>query len=258
MNIYSVFLVLALLLPGCTEKKDASLALIDVKNQQWTTFEGKIPSPDGDIMEVELSLLEASPGVPSFYRLNSVLINNRHAWVAASEGQYEVTALGNNEFGITLLEVATGHPISTGAYFKRNIDRMRKVPSVRPPLNKTDFYFTTTGDGILVNSDDHFIRISNDERFSIHKRSDLFTVEGYVTVNPDCKMEFFERNTLEDWQVAQLGAYGTIEERYNYLASEPWEGIYIRALAYSIPDTTDASGRASSLVVKKLIAMGRR
>ncbi|MGC3944620.1 MAG: hypothetical protein QM762_08885 [Chryseolinea sp.] len=256
MKNYSALVMLALASMGCAEKHETSLALLDSKNQQWTTFEGKMLSPDGDVMEVELSLQEASPGVPSSYRLKSMMITNTHSWVDGSEGKYEVTPLGHSQFGITLLEATTAHHIQTGAFFKRNIDRMRKVPSAPPPLNTTDFYFITKGDGLLASTNDDFNRISGDERYTLHQRSELFTVEGYVTIDPDCTMEFFERNTYENWNVAQLGLYTAIEEKYVGLSTEPWEGIYVRALAYSVTDSMDTTGLRSNLVVKKLIAMG--
>ena len=69
-------------------------------------------------------------------------------------------------------------------------------------------------------------------------------------------LEFFERNTFEDWHVAQLGLYEDVRKNYTGLAKEPWEGIYVRALAYSVSDTTDSPEHQGNLVVKRLIAMG--
>ncbi|MEJ1237252.1 hypothetical protein WBG78_03925 [Chryseolinea sp. T2] len=259
MKNYHALTILLLLSISCSEKREASsLVLLETKDQPWTTFEGNMRSPEGEIMEVELSLQEASPGVNSHYRLKSMIVTDKYAWNTGSEGEYEVTPLGDNLFGITLLEAKTGRRISSNAFFKRNIDRMRNVPSVAPPMSTEDFYFITKGDGRLTLADDDFYRIAADDQFTLHKRSDLFTVEGYVTVEPDCKMEFFERNTFEKWHVSKLGLYNAIEENYVGLASEPWEGIYIRALAYSVPDSTDESGESHNLVMKKVIAMQKK
>ena len=74
----------------------------------------------------------------------------------------------------------------------------------------------------------------------------------YVTSS----LEFFERNTFEDWRVAHLGVYEDVRKNYTGLAKEPWEGIYVRALAYSVSDTASTPERRGNLVVKRLIAMG--
>jgi hypothetical protein len=152
--------------------------------------------------------------------------------------------------------VKTGQPFSGDAFFKRNIPRLRKVPAKPYDYHSTDFYFVTNGDGRLSLTDEDYNRISEDDRYTVFKRSPLFTVEGYITLEPDSSLEFFERNTFEDWHVSPLGEYEALRENYVKLAREPWEGIYVRALAYSVSDTTDNPGQHANLVVKALVAMG--
>jgi len=249
-------LPILLLTFGCAQKQETSLPLIDPPGQQWATFEGNIIAEDGDTIEVELALKESSPGITSAYRLNGIVVTQHYTSGWQSGGQYEVVALDSGHFGIHILGSKSGHVASSGAFFTRNIDRMRKVPSKPNDYALSDFYFVTSGDGQLAQSDEDFNLPENGEFQVIHKRSRLFTIEGYVTVEPDSSMKFFERNTFENWQVAHLGMYEAVKEQYKNLAREPWEGIYVRALAYSVSDSTDEVSQRGALVVKKLIVMG--
>lgn len=241
---------------SCANRASESLPLADSPGQQWTIFEGKIISDEGENIEVELSLRESSPGLPSQYLINGLVVTDTYTGGWQSGGQYEVERLEDNLFGITLLGVKTGHPVSSDRFFTRNIDRMRNLPLKSNNYTSADFYFITNGDGQLTLTDGNFKPVANDNRYTIVRRSNLFTVEGYVTVEPDSSLEFFERNTFEKWHVADLGMYDLVKDTYADLAKEPWEGIYIRALAYSVADTADDSGMRNNLVMKKLITMG--
>jgi hypothetical protein len=256
MKTYCAFAIVLFLSSACVEKENISLPLLEASNQEWATFEGKIFSDQGEIMEVELSLKESSPGVPSRYRFNGIVATEEYTSGGQCEGEYEVTSLGNGLFGIRLLQVKTGRPFSNDAFLKRNIPRLRKVPAKPYDYRSSDLYFVTKGDGRLALANEDFNRLSKDDRYTVFKRSPLFTVEGYVTIEPDSSLEFFERNTFEDWHVSRLGIYDSLRQNYVKLASEPWEGIYVRALAYSVSDTADTSGQRANLVVKTLIAMG--
>jgi hypothetical protein len=250
------FLVTLFVALGCSTRHDATLPLIDPPGQQWATFEGSIVSDEQEVIEVELRLRESSTGLPSDYRLNGIVVTDNYTSGWTSAGLYEAVPLDSGRFGIHIMGLKSGHEASSDAFFTRNIDRMRNVPSKPNNYLSADFYFTTTGDGRLTQSDDHFHVAINGTRSTIYKRSNLFTIEGYVTVEPDSAMKFFERNTFENWQVAHLGVYGVLKEKYKHLASEPWEGIYVRALAYSVTDSTNEASQHGALVVKKLIAMG--
>lgn len=51
--------------------------------------------------------------------------------------------------------------------------------------------------------------------------------------------------------------FDSVKEKYSYLAREPWEGIYVRALAYSVTDTASSEDQNNRhLVLKSLIAFG--
>lgn len=256
MKMLCVFTAIFFLAFGCAEKKSASLPLLEGSDQHWATFEGKIISDQGEIIEVELSLRESSPGLASRYQFNGIVVTDQYTSGGTNEGEYTVTPLENGLFGIRLLDVQTGRPFSSEVFFKRNIHRLRNVPARPYDYHSTDFHFITSGDGRLTLTDKNFNPISHDDRYTVFKRSPLFTVEGYVTLEPDSSLEFFERNTFEDWHVSRLGLHDDVRKNYTSLAREPWEGIYVRALAYSISDTTDSPRQHGQLVVKTLIAMG--
>jgi hypothetical protein len=103
--------------------------------------------------------------------------------------------------------------------------------------------------------DNNFTPLTTDRRYTLHKRSRLFTVEGYFTLEPDT-VKFFERNTREDWSVTDLGEYHELIASYKDLAKGKYEGIYLKALAYSVLDTTSITGK-NALVIKQIKSIGK-
>lgn len=67
---------------------------------------------------------------------------------------------------------------------------------------------------------------------------------------------FFERNTRERWKVTDLGEFNELRLIYKQLAKEKHEGIYLRALAYSVLDTT-SPGEKNALVIKRIKNAGK-
>ena len=179
---------------SCADKRDVPLPLVESRGQEWATFEGKVRLPNGEVLDVELSLKEGSPGVESAYKLNGLLVSNQRSSIVQGKGLYEASQLNNGIFGIRLLGVSTGHLVSGDAFLTRNIDRMRNAPFMSNDYETLDFYFVTNGDGRLAVTDENFNRIASDDSFTLFRRSDLFTIEGYITLGPDCSLEFFERN----------------------------------------------------------------
>jgi hypothetical protein len=114
-----------------------------------------------------------------------------------------------------------------------------------------EMYFITSGSDELLPCDKNFTPITTDTKFGLHKRLDKFTVEGYITFQEDTAM-FFERNTLVEWHVANLGEHDELKVKYNELAREKFEGVYLRALAYSIADSVSEK----ALVIKRIGVIG--
>ncbi|MEX1240973.1 MAG: hypothetical protein WEB30_14710 [Cyclobacteriaceae bacterium] len=80
----------------------------------------------------------------------------------------------------------------------------------------------------------------------------VFTVEGYFTVYSDTT-DYFERNTLTKWPVAQLAYYNEAVAQYHALAEEPYEGIYLKALAYTVRQPDGNGKEREMLVFKKIL-----
>jgi hypothetical protein len=180
--------------------------------------------------------------------VNATVGINGHSYGGMDHGNYTVIyGLPNHELGIEINEWDKG--MLTGRYAASM--RNRK-PIVRESGN---LYFKTKGNDQLVLTDQYFNPIAEDNRYTLYKRSKLFTIEGYLTVEEDGDTEFFERNTRENWNLAQLGLYDSVNSTYKQLAKQPYEGIYLRALAYSVADTTAMGEDTDRLVVKKIINM---
>lgn len=96
--------------------------------------------------------------------------------------------------------------------------------------------------------------ISNDDRYTLKKRSLLFTVEGFVTFEPKVT-DFFEMHTRDTWTVSKAGSYGEVQKKYNELATERHEGIYTKAVAFYVDDIDSTGATVKNLVIKKIISM---
>ena len=116
-----------------------------------------------------------------------------------------------------------------------------------------DLYLESRGDQELVLVDANFQR--GNARYRLIRRSDLFTVEGYFTVYSDTT-DYFERNTREKWPVAQLANYNEAVSQYHALAKESFEGIYLKALAYTVRQPDRNGKERDMLVFKKILQMG--
>lgn len=251
--------VISMLLLACSQKEaHESFPILQVSDSEWATYEGTIITSQGELFDVELSLKEASVGVESYYRLDAILRDEEFVSIIQTEGKYIVTpGLPNHSFGIHLRATQTGRKISGTTYFTRNIPKVRDKITKPNSVESVDLHFSTTGNNQLVLTDDNFTPVASDARYTIYKRSRLFTVEGYVTIQPNDSSEFFERNTLENWNIVPLGEYNRVKRDYSKIATEPNEGIYLRALAYAISDTSSISGqRDDRLVLKQVIKIG--
>jgi hypothetical protein len=116
-----------------------------------------------------------------------------------------------------------------------------------------DLYFASDSDDKLIVTDDHFKPIRNSFN-GLHRRLNYFTAEGYATVD-SVTSEFFERSTRETWNIAKLVEYDSIKKVYQQLATEKNEGIYLKALAYSIEDADSTNTSHKSIVIKRILRL---
>lgn len=182
-----------LVLSGCsvseTRNQGVMLGVRDAE-EEWFHYEGSWTAENGQF-DVELSLRAASFGVDAPYRLRETFRADSLANGARTEALYSGTLLANDEIAITLRDLSE---YDEGRFF-----RYRKSTDSGPEM-----YFLTRGNDELLPCDDQFRPLVTDWRYTLHRRSRLFTVEGYVTVLTD-SVSFFERDVREYWRVAELG-----------------------------------------------------
>ena len=239
---------IALVISGCSSPKEKQIPYTasDVTEDEMAVYEGKIITDKGLILDVELSLAQAAVGVDSRFKMMKSAQSGNGAYAMQVAGKYSTSyGLSQNEQGLTL----TDHAKTFQGMAARG-NNPTASNSVFEGMRTPELYFRTLGNEKLIQSDKNFN--PKDSKYTLVKRSDLFTVEGYVTCQ-DSLTEFFERNTMRNWNVAPYGVIDSVKIKYLSLATESFEGVYLKALAYSIADTT-AQGK-KSLVVKRLIRM---
>ncbi|MBS1682709.1 MAG: hypothetical protein JST48_13430 [Bacteroidetes bacterium] len=224
------FLPLIFFVWSCTgneTKNQKPLQVLNVNDDEWATYEGRWSSDRG-VLSLELSLKEGSVGIDSDYKLQESLLSDTRAFGTTSIGKYTtVSGLSDGALGIEIQNLD-----------KRSEITMFRFESTTEP-NKTDeMFFITRGNDELIPCDDHFKPLTTNKKFTLHKRSRLFTVEGYFSAYAGAA-EFFEMNTRENWIVADLGEIDKIKLRHKELIKQEFEGVYLKALAYSVADSGD-------------------
>lgn len=239
-----------LVLLSCSENKKIESLLnptLLASQEEWITYEGIILTEAGFEAAIELSLLQDAVGVESAYKLKASFDQEGNHVTTESEAKYSVRyGSDNNEVIIEVptensLHVAVGTNVKSPA-----------ATTFQKKLFKT-LYLKTEGPNQLVLLDNHLHRIADDSRYTLYKRSKLFTAEGYITFE-EKRTDFYEKNTNESWTVAPLGFYNAVKENYDSLATQALEGVYLKALAYSVQaDSTDEE----RLVIKSVLEMTR-
>lgn len=244
-----VFLPLAGVLacsPSSPELDPFPHYLID-KEEDWITYEGVLPAKNGHEVKVELSLVPATPGLDSYYKISESFESEEggHQFASSiqSRGKYNLLSSPGNSI-IRLIDKR-----KTGALFlgrgatPAEFERAYEI--------KEDLYLKGNGEHELVLIDEDMNVV--DARYTLTRRnSSLFTVEGYFTVYDDTT-DFYERNTRKQWTVAQLGEYEKALNKYSYLAKEKFEGVYVKALSYSVAIKTREGEETDALVFKKIL-----
>lgn len=224
------------------EKQKPFPNLIISEDDEWTTYEGKWLTKGG-VIRFELSLKSGAFGYDSYYKLSESFEADSSTSGTPSSGLYSSFGFPNNEFRICLHDVAT--------YDKGGYLRYKELDNID---SEDEMFFMTRGNDELLPCDNNFKPLTLDRRYTLHRRSNLFTVEGYFTIEQD-SVEFFERNTREYWKVTDLGEFNELTVAYNKLVKEKFEGIYLRALAYSVRDSTSMTGK-DVLVIKQIKGLG--
>ncbi|MFZ6010133.1 MAG: hypothetical protein ACOYXT_07255 [Bacteroidota bacterium] len=223
---YLVPIVFLFLLSCDQSKKSGAARFSEIPaptDHHWVTYEGLMMMEDGHEAVIELSLIPTDVGVDSYYRVDEwIEASNSYSESRTSSGKYTtIYDPGSTEVTIQLFG--------------------------RTPAE--DRFFRSKGDQQFVLLNNQFQQISSNDKHVLVKRSDVFIIEGFITFTRD-SAGLSERNSKKQWTISRLGVFPEARNRYQNLAKEPSEAIYIRALAYSVQ-----SNNAKAVVLKKIIEM---
>jgi hypothetical protein len=240
MNKLSLFIFIV---SACTVQEQRSFPVLPIADDgEWATYEGRWLTPGG-VIRFELSLKSGAFGYDSYYQIRESFESDSLASGGSSQGLYSsYGGFPNQEFRICL------HAVST--FKKASYLRYKKFGSFDDTY---EMFFTTRGNDELLPCDNNYNPLTLDRRYTLHRRSKLFTVEGYFTVEQD-SVEFFERNVMQYWKVTDLGEFNDLLVAYKKLAKEKYEGIYLKALAYSVRDSTSMADK-DALVIKRILSL---
>jgi hypothetical protein len=244
--------VLILLFTACSkpqEQKQAPFPIVATSENDWVVYEGRVRDKKGHLVDIELSLEQDAVGLEADFKLKINAKNNKNQTAFAPTGKYSISyGFPNQEKGITVECQAKGIPASES--FIKELNKKIKFPEIADGEN---LFFLTENSEKLILTDSHFSPLMNSSN-ALYHRSNLFTAEGYVTAD-SVTSEFFERNTGEKWNLAKLVEYDSIKTTYQKLATEKNEGIYLKALAYSIVSEDSSNRAGKSLVIKNILRM---
>lgn len=245
-SLWKEVILPVLLLAGCstpsTSPEPRAFPAEYATTDTWATYESRWVTKNG-IVRFELSLKSGAFGYDSYYRLIEYYEKKNSASSIVTTGNYSTQYnWKDHQHAITLRDLSTA---LEGGYL-----RYKKFAK-----SGEEMYFLSRGNQELIPCDENFNVLTEDPRYTLHKRSRLFTIEGYITFEHDTAT-FFERNTREHWKVANLGEIQELKKIYRKLARQKFEGVYVRALAYSIQqDLTRDS--LDYLVIKRTISIGQ-
>ena len=240
-----IVIILAVAVLACSRPQPASDPYPNylIKDEEWIVYEGTLPSSYGPDVHVELSLYPGAPGLDSRYQMSEYpdppRPNKYDGWIG-SRGRYMVLHSGEGQI-VHINDRSFIKGISV-----RGEIRM-------PDIGKETLYLQSVGEHKLVFVDDDFQKTS-DKYVLTRRASPLFTVEGYFSVYNDTT-DFFERNTGKEWAVSKLAAYNEAVGRYPHLSREKFEGVYLKALAYTVLHLDQDGNEIDALVFKRILEM---
>jgi hypothetical protein len=223
------------------KKSNIEFSIKSIPEKNWETYEGKWLTQDG-IIRLELFLSTSSNNIDSYYKLHESFESEKSASSTTSKGKFTFYPLTNKEFGIRLHNLGM---YSKGIHFRVKESKYMDISE--------EMFFITRGVNELIPTDENFKPITLDKKYTLHKRLDYLTVEGYITFDNDTA-QYYERNTMQYWKIAELGEFDDLKSTYKKMTKEKYEGLYLKALAYSVTD--NSSPTEKSLVIKRVKAIG--
>ena len=239
------YIAISVLVVSCSrqDKTDDGISLPHAPTQsEWTTYEGKWKTNEG-ILRIELTLQAGAPGLDARFELLENMESTNRSSGAMSRGNY--TVLYGQQNRETVIRLNNLPPNNQTPYFRQSKSWLFDT--------NEEMYFVSRGSSELLPCDKDLKVYSTEKAFSLHKTSDPFTVEGYITFSDS--VDFFERNTGKHWKVSDLGEYDTLQIVYGQMAKEKFEGVYLKALAFTVSDSIPI-GENRSLVIKRILTIG--
>lgn len=249
-------ILLLLVLFACSNKEKIeppTSPVVEDDKAKWIKYEGVIKTEFGEGLVV-LSLMQNEVGLESSFNLTGRLFQEDS--FSSVRGRY------------TILQGAPGQEIIIQAHgsmmvfsesdrkkMKENLKNAKngvaKPFTFKPEHKEIDLFFKSDGINKLVLINEDFEPVAEDARYTLYKRDRLFTAEGYITFDKG-RTDFIDENTSEEWKVAALGMHGEAQKSYDSIATEYFEGVYLKAVAYSVmSDSSDED----LLVIKSIIEM---
>lgn len=215
-----------------------------VPDAEWVAYEGILRNGNGQDVHVELELIPASPGIDSWYKIRESLsdpADPKSVIIGAhSRGTYSVLQGSHGQNIVKINDRSLVSAVNRG-----------KLYGAHDHVGEDLMLASNGNDELLLLDED--LRPAG-PRYKLLRRSDLFTVEGYFTVYGDTA-EYFERNTRKGWAVARFAEYDDAVMTYHSLATEPHEGLYLKALAYSTKRKNAEGREIDALVFKRILDM---
>jgi hypothetical protein len=241
----TLHILLAVAALSCSESQPATDPYPNylIKDEDWIVYEGTLPTTQGPDVHVELSLFPGAPGLESRYRILEYpndesqrvyagWIGNRGKYMLLSSPEGLIIHIPDRSF-VTGIKKKGDFPI--------------------PEIGKQDLYLKIDGEHKLIFLDENLKELAGNYHL-IRRTSPLFTVEGYFSVYSDTT-DFYERNTTKEWAVAELAAYSEAVKNYDLLSREKFEGVYLKALAYTVSHADQNGEEIDVLVFKKILQM---
>jgi len=243
---------------SCSSKEETPQQTADyemAEHEEWITYEGVVRSETGNDVKLQLSLLQNSVGMESKYRTEEEYISPQEDRLLTNrQGKYSILYGSGSDMVVTLHEskgISLGWELGSGYAMSPNLPSEELLANAK--FGKLIFKAGRNSNELVL-LDENSNPISDDNRYTLKKRSLLFTVEGFVTFEPNVT-DFFEMHTRDTWTVAKAGSYGEVQKKYNKLVTERHEGIYTKAVAFYVDDIDSTGAEVKNLVIKRIITM---
>ncbi len=247
-------IVFCLLFAGCNPDKSLDQGKQMYESaEEWWTYEGVVRTDSGNDIMMELSLMQGAVGVPSSYRTIEEYVSFEDRIMLASRGKYTVF-LGSSDAG-NIIEIRNKkNRISEMNGPSFTSDRSEYSKQLYKQAAISSLIFKTNEFGDLIQVDNAHNPIATDDRYTLKRRSGLYTVKGFITLDSDAP-DFYELNTQQTWSVLRAGAYGEAKTKLLSMDVKAGEEIYLEAVAFFVEMRDEQGRKAKTMVIKRIISM---